>query len=358
MAYVTAICLDYKDGHFIVYTQVLNFSNVAKSDKFEIGKNVPVWIGKGEGVTAVEALSSIYATSQLRMYWGHVKVIVCSESILKDKKSIQQAYDAINRYREVRYNILLYGTKESFSEILAQKSLFNSSPLDTIMDTPEDVYVQRSNIEPQYAYKIIAELNEEGRTVLLPSLSITRQQWQEDQKKKAMFKVDGAYTFQDHEFTGWFSEDDLKGVRWFHKNTKRVLANIPDNKKPTGAIILIKPKHSIQPLIEKDEARFNIYIETNGYVEEMTENVSVKTMEEQAANVIRTEILTAYKKGLSTQTDLLNLFGEVYRKDPQAWYRFKEENHLVLKEDTLNKIDVKVTLMHTGKYKGRVLPEK
>lgn len=58
---------------------------------------------------------------------------------------------------------------------------------------------------------------------------------------------------------GWFSEDDLKGLRWLNKKTKRVLVNIPDNKKPEGAVVLIRPQKRIQMLIEKDEVRFNIY---------------------------------------------------------------------------------------------------
>ncbi|MBD2868232.1 Ger(x)C family spore germination protein [Paenibacillus arenilitoris] len=357
LAYVTALGLDYKDGRFMAYVQVLNFLNVARSDKFEIGKNVPAWIGKGEGKTANEALSSLYATSQIKLYWGHIKAIVCSEALLKNKKALRQAYDAINRYHEVRYNILLFGTKEDFSEILSQKSLLYLSPLDTIMDTPEETYEQRSSIEPQYGYKNIAELNEKGRTIILPTISITKQAWQEDKKEKAMFQIDGAFAMHEHRLTGWFSEDDLKGVRWFNKRSRRVFVNIPDNENPAGALVLSKPRHRIQPLIEQDKVRFNVSIKVRAAVEEMTENVSIKEMEEQAAQAVRAEIESSYRKGLATQTDLLNLFGEIYRNDPEAWHRLNEGNRLVLKEDTLNKIEVKVKINQTGKYKGRTLPE-
>jgi spore germination protein KC len=358
MAYVTAIGIDYKEGRFITYVQVLNFMNVAKTETVEVGKNVPVWIGKGEGATFIEALSSIYASSQLRMYWGHVKAIVFSEAIINNKEAILQAYDAINRYREIRYNILLYGTKENFSDILTQKSIFNLSPLDTIMDTPEDSYAQISAIQPQYGYKIIAELNERGRTVFLPSLAITKQVWQEDHKNKTMFIVNGAYIIKEQQLAAWLSVDDLKGERWFHKKTRRIIVTIPHNKNPKATLVLIKPLHKIEPLIEQDEVRFNLYIEAHAHVEEMTENMSIQTMKEQAVKAVQDEILASYQKGLSTQTDLLNLFGEVYRNYPQAWRRLNDEGKLVLKEDTLNKIDVKVEIMHTGKYKGRVLPAR
>ncbi|MDR6550642.1 Ger(x)C family spore germination protein [Paenibacillus qinlingensis] len=357
MTYVTALGLDYEEGHFIAYIQVLNFSNVAKSDKLELGKNVPVWIGKGEGKTVVEALSSIYATSQIRVFWGHIKAIVLKEGVLNNKLALRQIYDAIDRYHEVRYNILLYTTKESFSDILTQKSVLNLSPLDTIMDSPEENFAQRSFIQPQYGYKQIAQLNEKGRTVILPTLSTTKKEWQEDRKEKPMFKINGAYAMQEHVLTGWFSEDDLKGVRWFDKKSNRVFVQIPDNKKPEGSLVLSKPHPKIETLIDQDKARFNLTIKVRAVVEEMTKNVSVKMMEEQAAQVVREEILSTYRKGLSTQTDLLNLFGEIYRNKPQAWHRLHDGGHLVLKEDSINKIDVKVKITQTGKYKGRVLPE-
>lgn len=357
MAYVTALGLDYKDGHFITHVQILNFANIARSDQISIGKNVPIWIGKGEGVTVAEAMSSIYATSQLRIYWGHIKAIVCTEDLLKSKSALRQAYDAINRYPEVRYNVLLFGTKESFTDIFTQKSLLNFSPLDTIMDTPEESFKQRSAVQPQYGYKNIAELNENGRTVILPTISITKKEWQEDQMKKDMFRIDGAYAMHHHQLAGWFSEEDLKGVRWFNKRTNRVFINIPDNRKPSGSLVLTKPHHKIQPFIQEDEARFNLYVEARATVTEMTENVSVKMMEEQAEQVIRAEILSTYNKGLSKKADLLNLFKEIYRNDPEAWHRLNDGGHLVLKEDTLNNIDVKVKLVQSGKYKGRVLPE-
>lgn len=125
MAYVTAIGLDYKDGHFITYAQVLNFLNVAKSESNEIGKNIPVWIGRGTGKTVTESLSSLSETSQIRMFWGHVKVVVVDEELLKSQAIVRQSYEAINRYREVRYNILLYSTKTPMVDIFKQKSIFN-----------------------------------------------------------------------------------------------------------------------------------------------------------------------------------------------------------------------------------------
>ncbi|WP_171655366.1 Ger(x)C family spore germination protein [Paenibacillus foliorum] len=354
MAYVTAIGLDYKDNQIILYAQVLNFLNVAKSEHFEIGKNVPVWIGRGTGKTISEAMTSIYETSQLRVYWGHVKAIVCSEEILKEKETLRQAYDGINRYREIRYNVLLYGTKMPLTEILSQKSIFHFSPLDTILDTPEDIFSQRSFVPPQYGYKIISEINELGRTPMLPSITITKKVWTEDQTTAPMFLIDGAFLINKNTRTQWFSEDDLKGVRWIQKKMKRSLINIPDSKKPLASLILYKPRHSIQYYFENNELRFKVIIKVSSYIDETMSDISIKAMEKLAETVVRDEVISTYEKGLETQTDTLNLLGELYRNAPRKWRELQqEEGKLELKKSTLGKVEVHVNIMHTGKYKGR-----
>lgn len=225
MDYVTAIGLDYANGKYITYVQVLNFSNVGRSENVEIGKLVPSWIGRGEGKTISQSLSSIYSTSQMRVFWGHVKAIVCSENVLK--KGLVEAYNAMNRYGDVRYNILIYGTREKLSDIFIQKSMFNLSPLDTVMFTPEQTYSQRSSILSIISNQFIAQINEPGEPAMLPSLSINRTVWKEDLKNKPMLQIDGAYFFHKDKMAAWLSEQELSGARWTQKQLKRSLINIP-----------------------------------------------------------------------------------------------------------------------------------
>ncbi len=70
MAYVTALGVDYENGRFKSYAQMLNFTNIAKSDTGEVGKPVPIWVGVGEGKTLTESLTTMYATSQIRVFGG------------------------------------------------------------------------------------------------------------------------------------------------------------------------------------------------------------------------------------------------------------------------------------------------
>ncbi|WP_338551422.1 Ger(x)C family spore germination protein [Paenibacillus sp. KS-LC4] len=354
MAYATAIGLDYKDGHFITYAQVLNFLNVAKSEQNEIGKNVPVWIGRGTGRTVTEALSSLSETSQIRMFWGHVKVVVVAEELLKSQAIVRQSYEAINRYREVRYNILLYSTKTPMVDIFKQKSIFNLPALDSILDTPEDTHAQRSSLDPQYGFKFIAEFNEPGNTAMIPTIGITKEVWREDARKMPMFKITGAYFMRQNEKISWFSETELLGRRWVQKENKRSVLLIGNRESPTANLIIVKPHYRIQHVRNNKQLQFKVELKAKAFVEEMIKEATVKEMEALAAKAIRDEIMATYEKGVATQTDLLNLFAVLYRSDAKLWHQLNNSKQLLLNNNTLGQIDVKITISNTGKYKGRL----
>lgn len=354
MAYVTALGLDYVDGKYVTYVQVLNFSNVAKSETAQVGKNIPAWIGKGEGDTITESMNDIYSTSQLRIFWGHVKSIVCTETFLMNVKRVREAYDMVNRYREIRYNVLLYGTKESLRDIFTQKSILNLSPLDTLLDTPSQIYSQRSYILPMYGFKVVAQFNEPAQSAMLPSLSLDKASWSEDLKAMPMFRIDGAYFFHAEQIIGWLSEEDLEGYRWVQKKLERSPINIPDNDNPDAAIVLIKPKPRIEPYIRNSKAYFRIRLTIEAYLDEMARDITKKEIEEEAAKVIAHQIRTTYEKGLRIKVDVLQLGETLYRKYPAFWHEHHAEGEFILDERSLDRIDVTVQLLHTGKYKGRV----
>lgn len=352
MAYVTALGVDYENGRFKSYAQMLNFTNIAKSDTGEVGKPVPIWVGVGEGKTLTESLTTMYATSQIRIFWGHLKALVLSENAMKH--GMKEIYDMLNRYREVRYNILMYGTNEPLHEILIQKSILNFSPLDTLMDLPYQIYSQRSFILPEYGYKIIAQMNEPSGLAMIPCLTLDRTGWYEDQDKRSMFRINGAYFFQNKEFRGHLSEDDLKGTRWIQRQLVRSPMNIPDKGPPVAAIVLQKPHLYVKPVIENGKARFNIRVSVDAYIDELIKDTPHKKMEEMAGDAIRDEIKMSFKKGLEKKADVFMLDEKLYRKNPKKWHEFHRASPYLLDADSIKTIDIRVSIESSGKYKQRV----
>ncbi|HEY2493188.1 MAG TPA: Ger(x)C family spore germination protein [Paenibacillus sp.] len=355
IAYVTALGFDYVDGKYKAYAQVLNFSNIAKTEALEIGKIVPSWIGQGEGKTVTESMSSLYSTSQQRVLWGHVRTIIYSENLLKQTK-IQNIYSAINRYREIRYNILMYGTKEPITKIFAQKSLLNFSPIESILSTPEQVYSQLSFIKPVYGYEVIADSNEGGGSCMLPSLAIDNKTWLEDEKKKSMLKMNGAYMLKNHKLAGWLSEEDLKGSRWLDRDLERTLTNVPDTEDPVATVVLINPHNAITPIIVDGKVHYDVKITVRAYLDELIESISEPNLEKETAKVLVSQIRNTFNKGLTIKSDVLNLENSLYRSNPHKWHELhhEKEDAFLLTKDSLHNVEVKVHFIHSGKYKSKI----
>lgn len=352
MAYVTAIGVDYDDGKWIAYAQILNFSNISHSEQINIGKPVPVWVGRGEGKTLALALTDISRTAQLRVFWGHVKTLVLTENALKNE--VTPIYSAINRYREVRYNILVYGTKRELPDILTQKSLLNLSPLETVMFTATQTSSGLSVIMPVTGNRILANLYEPGEPAMIPSIDIDSKDWKEDEKVRPMFHLSGGYFFHDNKMVGWMSEKDLLGMRWADRRQERMPLLVSINDSPAAILNFSSPKMVIQPVIGHGDIRYNIEVKANGYVMELLEDVTMDQLKVRADEIIRKEITTTYRKAIKIKCDPFRLREALYRSAPMEFNRLSTIGEFILSEDSLGKVKIDVQLSNTGKYKGIV----
>ncbi|GGD58531.1 Ger(x)C family spore germination protein [Paenibacillus nasutitermitis] len=351
MAYVTAIGIDYVNGRYVSYVQVLNFVNVARTENLPQGTKVPVWVGKGDGDTVSGSLSAINATSQLRLYWGHVKAVILTENLLR--KGVLETYQALNRYREVRYNILMYGTKEKLDDVLIQKSILNLPPLDSIVFTAAQMNSQKTYIIPISSNRIIAELNEPGEPCMLPSITIDRNNWTEDKKTKTMFDINGAYFFKNHIMNNWMSAEDLKGARWMEYKLDQTPVRIPKQGPPVAVVMMAHPKLSVEPVGSGDSSQFNMKVNVKGFVIELIKTTSITALEDQTREVIRDEIETTYRKALKAKCDPFKLQQTLYREKPATFRKLKEKQPFFLHEDSIREIKINVHLRSTGKYKGK-----
>jgi len=351
MDYATAIGLDFEGDTYITYVQFLNFGNVGRNEAMQIGKPLPVWIARGEGKTLSESLSSIYATSQMRIFWGHVKAIVCTERMLKH--GVEEAYSATNRFGDIRYNILVYGTKEKLTDIFTEKSVFNFSPLESILFTPEQTFAQRSYIVPKTSNRVIAEITEPGEAAMMPSIGINKDVWKEDKKPKSMLTIDGAFFFRDQKAAAWLSEDELAGTRWTQRELKRSLIVVPAEGKAIATLALIKPDYRVKSRVRNGEAEFELSLKLDATVDELNRNAEILQLERLAEEVVRDEIMDSFRLGLAKKVDVLKLEETLYRDHPKQWHELRKKKGFLLSHECIRKIDVHIHIRNTGKYKGR-----
>jgi len=346
--YISAIGVDYREGQYTVYLQILDFSHVAKGESMKPGEESPVWVGKGTGITVNEAINRLYETSQQRVFWGHVTAIVYSETVLKD--GLLSIMDLTNRYREIRYTKWVYGTKDDIESLFTTTPFFKLSPLSSILHSPKDLYKQQSFIEPIQFHLFAARYNEPGTTVVLPCLTIDRRTWKEGGKEHAMLKTDGVFLLRGKQ-TEWIDEGSLRGMRWMNAESVRNSLTLISGGKPIASVIAYSPKINIHFEQRSGQFAFTVTVHIDIILNSILETMSEEEIERKTSEVIEREIRETFRAGIERQSDIFSLGNVVYKKKPSIYNQYWKNEKLPVKNISLKKVDVKVKLKNSGKYK-------
>jgi len=348
MNFISAIGIDYEDGQYVVYAQMVDFSSLSTSN----GSPMPptaVWIGVGQGPTLNGAFHELYNTSEKRIFWGHVTGIVFSETLVR--KGIDSIIEVLNRYRELRYGLWLYSTKEKFPELLKLKPFFNQSPIDSVMHYPISNYMQASYIKPIDFQYFIRLYKDAGATVMIPRLSANQRQWLEDGKPKPMLEIDGITAIGPHKQSAGFSRAQTAGLRWLEESTIRSAITLKKGNRVRAMLVGGRPKPSITAKVgPSGEPVFDIAVQLEANLLELIEPMTVEEIEAAAAEAVASDIRRSYAEGLEKNIDMCNLEHELYRQHNKLWREREQQGGLQLTPQSLGAVNVKVALTHTGKY--------
>jgi spore germination protein KC len=349
--FATAIGVDYRDGKYFVYIQMLGLSSVAKS---EGGNKAPpeIYVSETSGATFIDAFFKAYHTGQEKFLWAHVTAIVLSETALE--KGLDSVFDGLTRYYEFRPTPWIFGTKSSMVDILSTTGFFKQTSLNTLLHSPKSSYEQSSTIRPVKLNKFAREFFDPGRTTYIPSLTIDDHQWKNNKKAEAKLMIDGAFFLGNKIYKGYFPYEKLKGIRWLTSETVRASLLLPSEKNPEFITVLEDQKVYIDPVEHNENFHFTIHYLANGIVSNRMKNntINVEAMEEFVKKGIVAEVRQLYRLGLEHNIDFLNLEHQLYRKHHTDWKKLKNQGSL-LQEDSLRSIDVNITIEHSGSFKNR-----
>lgn len=349
--YIHAIGIDYMNNQYVAYAQILNLSTMAKT---EAGGGGPgptgqsiAWVGKGVGTTVDTAVHNLYASTQRRIFWGHLNALVLSESLMKH--GIQDVLDIFTRYHETRYTMWVFGTREPMGDLLKASPIFETSPVYSQIGDPADIYKQSSFIPPVRIHRFIAQMNEPGKMPLLLNLSLSHEQWFSERKTYSTLKEGGVSVIENGKWIGSLPRSDIFGVRWMTEKTIRTPLIISANRQPAAVLICEDPKVKIIPDVRDNKARFKIRVSVKSSVIEMRQEVSDTFLREQAAKVIQNEIMDTFKAGVKKQADVFQLSHALYHKNPDMWHKLVKNGKLPLTAESIETIDVKMKIVGSGK---------
>ena len=353
--YAKAIGIDFKDGMYHIYVQTLDFSSIAKSESSsKTAEAPPIWVGHAEGKTMSLAMNELWRASQLHIAWGHVTAIVLADGVLNNKH-IKDVFDMLGRFPEARYTTWVYGTREPLLDILSTASIYNLSPLDSILHNPLPSYMENSLFAPVLSFELIATHNDPATTTYLPVISLNKELWLQNKKEHDLFLIEGAFFERTGKNFEFMSHNDLPGYHWLVKGMRRAPLLIQKDNVIYGALSVGLPTIKIKPIIHGDHVTFSIDAKYLTALYEYLVPMPYDEMTRVSEDKLKEQIMETYRHGLERGVDVFGLQEKLYRKDPKLWHKLSGDGEkLILSEDSIEELNIHLTIPYTGKYKRKV----
>jgi len=343
MLYINGVGIDYKNGQYELYAQIINFANTAKSEQPTNDDTTQAEVGHASGKTIVEAVSNLYLTVDQKVFWGHLSYLVFSEEALK-KGGLSPAIDLFIRYRETRYQILLYATKDSVEEVLLLRPVINKAITLSKLGDPKNSYKQESFIEPTDIRELLIQMNEPNHEGMIPLVRI-KDNWKSIDETIKAPDLDGAGIVTPNGFKGFVEGDKADGIRWMSNDTVRSELTVQTESGNFISVFVDNIKVKVKPVIVNGNAKFDINISGDGVVDLIVDSVTPKDIEKLVKAEMKKQIRTTYEEALKMDSDIYRLTEQLYRKNVREWKRLQKDGRIKLAEDSIRNIDITIGKM-------------
>ncbi|GFN29799.1 Ger(x)C family spore germination protein [Paenibacillus xylaniclasticus] len=344
IGYITAMGIDYEDGKFKLYGEMISFESIAKTEGGPAsGPNK--WVGHSEGPTVLVALTELIKSSQYQLSVENLKTLIIHERAMP---KLDELLDAMNRQRAARFSAWVFGTRASFDQLFSTESIFNLSPLVSFIYKPELMFRQVSMYRPLNMQKFIQQQTERSYTTLLTNLAETKGDWKAGSKPLSLNIPQGSFIMSDRQLIGYLPESEMKGLRWLLPNFRREMFSFEvDGKRATVAVE--KSVSHLSSIIKGDSARFRLKVKLRVHVVELEGQLTKQKVESVVSSKVREEIKQTYEAGLDKHADLLQTRLNLYRYHPAFWKMYASKKDWLPAKDDMT-IEVKVRMTDNGKY--------
>lgn len=355
MRYAHAIGIDYEDGKYILYVQMVNFLNGSGSGGRQNGGSASVVVNviKQEGKTIVEAVHNVYRISQRRIFWGHVTSLLLGEGLLRHR-DMDDVFDTFARSHDLRYTIWIFTAKSSIRELMTALPMSEQAAIFSKISNPIENFKQSSFVEPVKLHRFLSTYHEYGRTTIIPVLQLEEKKKVGPSDEQNTIMIHAFSVFQDLEYVGTIYGDEGSGVRWVQNKAIRVPLDIQTEHGPgrsqTASLVMTRIHASID-YTPGGRDKFTIRVGATGQVYDMEENLTIDRVKRLAEEKIKEEIMTTYKAAYAMGADVYSLQYEVFRRHPGVWRKLKKEGRLLPAPEQLQ-VEARVFVKSTGSLRA------
>ncbi|MEK4627470.1 Ger(x)C family spore germination protein [Solibacillus sp. FSL R7-0682] len=340
MYYIHGLGFDYKDEEYKIYAQIIDFTNIAKSEQPN-PEATQVEVGIANGRTFDEAFFNLYNSMDERLFFGHLSYVIFSENIVKENKA-QPIVNAFIRYRELRYTTWAYVTNSSIDEIMSTTPILNKSITLSKLSDPLNSFSQSSLIRPIRFRELMIQLDEPSHEAHIPFVEV-KENWTTNKGEDTIHGFSGMSIISKKSgLKGTIPLDQARGLQFMTDKTKRssLTVKYPALDDPYITLNVDKVKPEIIPIVTKDGVQFDITVKIIVTANEFPAEENEDKFQDAVKKEMKHEIEKTYKAGLEQDIDIYRLSEVVYRKELKAWKKFQNDGKIPLNESSIRTLNI------------------
>jgi Ger(x)C family germination protein len=349
MLFVFALGIDYKDGKYEVYGQIINFSTLAGGENTGPPQETDnLWIGKSSDPILENAFYKLRSSSNT-LSSSHLTAFIFGPGILKNKHT--HVLDQIFRSRTTRLTPWLFASDEPLDKVLSITPFMTKTPYFSIYSQPQAIFQQDSIIPPIRVNRFTSQINEPDNVTIIPTLGIAKKIWKNEKKNLPQLKVNGAYILTKNKPTSSFSMDKLLGIRWLSEQTVSTPVYLTPKKEEYITITARKPNVHLQTTLENNQTHYYIDIHVKAELVHTNTTMPIKQMAQILTEKIEQEVTSTYQMAAQQNIDILRLRFHTYQKNPKLW---KQITKKPISQDKIT-VHVKADILNSGFLKNETL---
>lgn len=310
--------------------------------------NTPVTLFKATAPTLFEAFRKLTETSPRKIYTGHIRVLVVSESVAKE--GISKVLDLLTRNPESRadyYVMIANGT--SAANVLKILTPLEKVPAEAIFNSLFASSREWAPTTRVTADQLIEQMTSEGINPVLTGIKIIEDEPKD--KTGEMKKVDtpvklsysGLAAFKKDKLVGWLNNNESKGYNYILNNVRSTVGHLTCPDGNYIVLEIIQSHTDVKGRIEHGKPNIKVEVKMEANIGEvackidLTDPETINMLQEMAEHELKNLMEQAVEvMQIKYKVDIFGFGQAIYRSDPKAWKQLKEnwdEQFAALKVD-------------------------
>lgn len=295
------------------------------------------WRITATGDTLVDAEKNINLRSPRKVFYGHMRFVVISEKIAREK--LPDVIDYLARNSEVRLRILILLTRER-----ATDALINYSELE---NTIARQVTQMASITGRIVSKFkIWDLAETIDQLVTPGLDPVIAELMTPLSAPAepgggpikILRFGGGGVVKKDKLVGWLTDGETRGYLLGVGEAREgaLPVRLKNQPEPDTNINLTRSSSQLTVKVEGNKVTAKMLINAEGDLgeyngkEEVATNEGVVKLEGKFGEEVEKEIRQAFKKAQELNADIFGLGNKLHEHDPKAWKRMEKDWYKIL----------------------------